>query len=456
MSRSARMTVLAAIAAGTTVLTACAGVGSSGGASSSTKAGAAPSGALKIMGFSGTDEVATSRVAAFKSAYPAVKVTNNKGDFDAQQFLTALASGNPPDLVYMSRELVGTYAAQGAIQPLTSCISSAAIDTSQYYPSALNQVTVGGKVYGIPEFYIVDVNLVDTSVLGKAGLQLSDIQTKDWPALQTTATKLFQSSGSKISRIGYDPKLPDDFPLWAMANGATLINADGSPNLADPKAVEALAYTVGLVKAQGGWNSFNAFRSSFDFFGEKNEFAAHQLGAMPMENWYVNVLTASLKKGISLGSTMYTDRQGNPVSTLGGQAWVIPKGAKNTAAACAWAKTMTTTDTWMKAAQARMATVTKTKTFFTGLFTGNTAADAKIKAAYQKPTGDAGFDQAIANYYTVLPQAKALNPSPVGSQISDAWKSAVSKALAGTAPQAALSAAQQTAQAAFDKAKQGG
>ena len=63
-----------------------------------------------------------------------------------------------------------------------------------------------------------------------------------------------------------------------------------------------------------------------------------------------------------------TNRDGEPVSTLGGQAWAIPKGAKNAKAACAWAQVMTSTDTWMKAAEARMAKVEEDKSFFTGLF----------------------------------------------------------------------------------------
>jgi ABC-type glycerol-3-phosphate transport system substrate-binding protein len=46
-----------------------------------------------------------------------VQVTHNKGDFDAQQFLTALASNNPPDLVYMDRKLIGTYAARAPSSP---------------------------------------------------------------------------------------------------------------------------------------------------------------------------------------------------------------------------------------------------------------------------------------------------------------------------------------------------
>ncbi|MFC0627531.1 ABC transporter substrate-binding protein [Kribbella deserti] len=439
-------------------LTACAGVGGGddkgggGGDTSST-----PSGTLAVMGFSGEDEVAQSRIAAYKAAYSGVTVKNNKGDFDAQQFLTAVSSGNPPDVAYMARALIGTYAAKGAIQPLDDCIKNNEIDTSQYREAAMREVTLKDKVYGIPEFYTVTVNLINAKALKSAGVQTADIQTTDWAKLEQTAKKLYRDKGGRPSRIGYDPRMPDFFPLWAMANGAELVKPDGTPNLDDPLAVEALTYTIKLVQDQGGWSNFKTFRDTFDVFGEKNQFTQDQLGVMPIENWYVNVLRDSMKNGLELQSTMFTDRKGQPISTVGGSAWVIPKGAKNFDAACKWAKTMTSVETWHKAADARMETVRKDKSFFTGLFTGNKTADEEIKAKYLKPVGNAGFDQAINNYYATLDIAKPLNPSSAGSEIDAAWKNAVAKALAGQAtPAAALAQAQQEAKTAFDKAQQGG
>ena len=448
----------AVLAAGTLALTACAGVGTKddSGGSEPGAADSTPSGTLNIMGFSGEDEVAQSRISAFKAAYPTVTVKNNKGDFDAQQFLTAVSSGNPPDVVYMARALVGTYAAKGAIQPLDDCVKNSGIDTSQYREAAMNEVKLKDKTYGIPEFYTVSTNLISGKALKAAGVQTADIQTADWDKLEQTAKKLYVAKAGRPARIGYDPKVADLFPLWAMANGAELVKSGGEPNLNDPKAVEALQYTIKLISAQGGWSNFKTFRDTFDLFGEKNQFTKDQLAAFPMENWYVNVLLDSRKQGLELQSTMFTNRQGEPISTIGGSAWVVPKGAKNVDAACKWARTMTSLETWHKAAEARMQTVAKDKSFFTGLFTGNKKADEEIKAKYLKPTGDAGFDQAINNYYDVLDKAKALNPSPAGAEIDAAWKNAVGKALGGSAtPQAALDQAQTEAKAAFDKANQG-
>ena len=68
-----------------------------------------------------------------------VKIT--EGGFDEQQFLSAVASGAPPDLIYLDRETIGTYAARQAIQPLDDCIAKAQIDMSQYRPAAVQSRT---------------------------------------------------------------------------------------------------------------------------------------------------------------------------------------------------------------------------------------------------------------------------------------------------------------------------
>ena len=98
-------------------------------------------------------------------------------------------------------------------------------------------------------------------------------------------------SGDTLSVIGYDSKLPEFLPLWAKSNGAELLSADGrKAQLNDPKVVEALTWAVSIYDEQGGFAAVKAYRDSADFFGAGNQFATNVLGAMPMEQWYVNVL----------------------------------------------------------------------------------------------------------------------------------------------------------------------
>ncbi|GIG90714.1 ABC transporter substrate-binding protein [Plantactinospora endophytica] len=433
-------------------LSACGGVGDSGNDASKGGAGKGDTGALSTQGFGKPDDVGQARIDAFKSAYPNVQVNLNEGDFDPQQFLSAVASGNPPDLVYLDRGLVGSYASRGAIQPLDDLLGGAGIKTGDYREAAIKEVTLDGKVYGVPEFYNTRNILVNGKAIEEAGLTLADVSTTDWNRLHTVTRQLYRAAGGRTTRIGFDPKLPEFLPLWAKANGADLVNPDGSPNLEDPKIIEALTYALSLIDEQGGWSKFKAFRDTWDLFGAGNQFVKNQAAAFPWEGWYVNVLVQSSPK-IDLRSTPFTDRQGKPITFQNGSAWCLPKDAKNPAAAVNWMKVMTSTDTWLKAGAARQATVEQNKSIFTGLWTANTAADEQVKAKYVKP-GPTGFDKAVENYYAASDYAFGVNASKAGSEIKVAWQEAVNRALSGQQkPDAALRQAQSEASKAFSAAK---
>jgi len=439
------------------VVVGCGGVGGGGDEQpQSGGSGGSVSGTLSTFGFSLPDEIATTRVDTFKKAYPQVQVKITEGGFDEQQFLSAVASGAPPDLVYVDREIIGTYAARGAIQPLDDCISSAKIDMGQYRPAAVQQVTVGGKVYGIPEFYSVRVLMTNNKAVKEAGLSPSDVDTTDWSKLSGLAQKLTVTKGGKLQRIGFDPKIPEFLPMWVKANGGALLSDDGkTAQLNDPKVVEALTTTAAIVQADGGWNKLKSLRDSFDFFGAKNQFAKDQLGAFPMEDWYLNVL-AEASPDVDISVTPFKDRQGNPLTFVTGSAWAIPKGAKNPQAACQFAKTMTEASTWVAAAKARSAARAKKNLPFTGLYSGNKVADEQVFGQVYKPSGNAKFDDAVQTVLGVQDVAFATPPSPAGAEFQKAWQDAVNRVLAGQMePAAALERAQREAQAALDKAAGG-
>jgi multiple sugar transport system substrate-binding protein len=439
------------------VVVGCGGVG--GGDDTQQQTGGdegTVSGTLSTFGFSLPDEIATTRVDTFKKAYPQVQVKITEGGFDEQQFLSAVASGAPPDLVYVDREIIGTYAARGAIQPLDDCISQAQIDMGQYRPAAVQQVTVDGKVYGIPEFYSVRVMMINNQAVKEAGLSPSDVDTTDWSKLPGLAEKLTVTKGGKLQRIGFDPKIPEFLPMWVKANGGAMLSDDGkTAQLNDPKVVEALTTTAGIVQADGGWNKLKSLRDSFDFFGAKNQFAKDQLGAFPMEDWYLNVL-AEASPDVDISVTPFKDRQGNPLTFVTGSAWAIPKGAKNPDAACRFAKTMTEASTWVAAAKARSAARAKKNLPFTGLYSGNKVADEQVFSQVYKPSGNAKFDDAVQTVLGVQDVAFATPPSPAGAEFQKAWQDAVNRVLAGQMePAAALERAQREAQAALDKAAGG-
>jgi multiple sugar transport system substrate-binding protein len=444
--REALPTVSAAILAAA-LATGCGGVGSGGGG------GDAGDRSLTTMGFGLPDEHATARVDAYKKAYPDVKVQINEGAFDEQQFLSAVASGSPPDVVYLDRDKIGSYAARGALQPMDSCVNDEHVDLSQYRDAALTQVKYNGKVYGIPEFATVRVLIVNNKAASAAGVDPTKLSSTDWPALQRASAAMAKNSGGKLSRIGVDPRLPETLPLWAKANGADLLSADGkTAHLDDPKVVEALRFAAGLVTSQASFAKFNAFKDNWDFFGAKNEYAADQVGAMPIDSWYVNTI-ASNSPDAQVTVVPFTDRQGQPLSYSNGQAWALPKGSKHPAEACRFAKTMTATATWIEAAKARKAGLAKENKPYTGTFTANKAADQEIFDNLVDPKGNKILEQGIQVVLSLQDKAVTMPPSAAAAEVQQAYQGAVSRVLSGKQDaQAALKQAQTEATAALQRA----
>lgn len=410
-------------------------------------------GTLNIMGF-GTngDDVAMSRFHIAESAIAPTTVNAPNGGFNDQAFLAAVASGNPPDLVYMDRAKVGTYAANGALQPLTSCIKSQHIAIKQYRPAALSQVTYKGQVYGIPEFFSVRTIIANWEVMHSSGVSLKDLSTQNPNALKAAALKMYQHNGDQVTRIGFDPKLPEFFPLWARIFGVDILSADGlHPHLNDPRAIKALTYAYSLIQAQGGYNAFLAFRNTWDFFGADNQVDKNQVGAWPMEDWYVNVLAGTSPQVHTLLVPL-KDLNGHVVNYTSGSAWAIPKGSKDAADACKWAKTMTSVSTWLAAANNRV-TIRKAKgQYFTGLRTANLWADRAIYKLYKSI--NPWFDQNVRTLNGVMPYSFSIPASPASAEFQTAWMNAVTRVLQGQqSPKDALNQAQAEAVAAIKAAK---
>ena len=428
----------------------------SGGASGGT-AGAPISGSLLVGAkYEDADEIATVRYDTFTEAFPDVDVEFTEADFDPQAFLTAVASGDAPDVVQMDRGIIGTYIAEGALEPLDQCIESRGIDMSQYREAAVNAVTYEDSVYGIPQFYDTRIMMINDSVLEETGVTVEQLDTSDWDGLAAANEKLLGKDGDKITRLGIDPKLPDFLPLWAGANGAKILSDDGKESLLDdPKVAEALEFTAGLIKAHGTAAAFTDFRSTGPgsaFFGEENQFTEDSLGAMPMEQWYLNVMAGDTPDE-EVTFAPFKDRQGNAITLAGGSAWVVPAGGDNIQAACEFARTVTLADTWYAAAKARADARAEEGAPFTGTYTANSVADERIFGELVTEETAGKFYPGVQIALEGMDSAIEVPPTPAAEEFRRIWNEAVQRVLNEDVPAAeALADADQEAQDAIDGA----
>ena len=425
-----------------------------GSASARTDSSASAEGAatLRTMGFALPDEIARVRVDVTKAALAPAQVEMDTGGFDEQKFLSAVASGNPPDLVYMPRNFIGQYAKRRALLPLTSCIRSQRIPMANFRQFAVREVTLGGVVYGIPEFNQSRTIIINRKARIAAKLGLNAFNTANWTTITRTNRVLMRRSGGKVTRIGFDPKLPEFFPLWAKANGVNLISPNGrTSNLSDPRAIAALQFAMSLIRAHGGWGPFKAFRDTWDFFGAKNQVIENQIGAWPMEEFYYATL-ARVSPAARIDAVPFRARNGKVINYSTGNAWAIPRGADNQALACRWMKSMTAAATWVRAARARLAARKAQGAPFLPVWTANSAADRQIVRNVYEPQGNRDFNRAVNMILRVQAAGFIVPASAAGNEFQTAWMDAVNRVLNGQSPAAALRQADRVAQAALDRA----
>lgn len=447
----------------TGLIASCGGVGSNNSGSndssdSDSKGKAKQATTLSVSGFGADDEIAQIRLDLAKRKLN-VTPKLNKGAFDEQQFLSAVAAGDPPDVVNMGRDQVASYAARGALQPLDDCIADAKIDVSQYREQAMAPLSYDGKTYGIPEFYNYSLLLVNNRVAKEAGIDPASIDTGNWPQLLNQARAMTKTEGGKLIRLGFDPALPDSTLVWAAAHGVQPMAADGlTAKLDDPGMTKVFSDIKQLADVQGGWTKVKSFKDSWDFFGAKNPFVTDQVGALIVEQWYLTVLAETAPKDVDFTVIPIKDQNGKPITRASGSAWVVPKGSKNAGTACEFAREMTSVEAWVAAGQGKVKAFAKEGKYYAGTYGGNQKADVEIfgtggEGGIWKPVGGdmAKFDAAVEAALKQQPNAIISPASPIGAQFTDILQKALNRVLQGEQD---VAGSLRRAQADVDKAAQ--
>jgi multiple sugar transport system substrate-binding protein len=447
-----RQTALTALAL-TASMALLVGCTSSGSNTSDVSFSKKATGALNAWGFDSPDEVGTSRLDYAKKQLSGVNIKIDETAFDAQKFTTRVASGNVPDVVQMSAQFVATYAAQGLIMPLDKCYSAHDESASKrYYKSVVDDVTYNGHVYAVPQFYQPPAIMLNERVMKAAGVTDADINTSKPDQLVAAIGKMYKANGGNPAVLGFDPQATGQTGLWILGYGGQIIDSNGKPTLDNPANTKGLQVLKQIYDAQGGYAKVKSLTDAFDTFGDNNQFVKDQVGAQVDNQWYVNVLTPYVDK-VEIGAVPFYGQDGKAFTVSSGTAFVVPVGAKNPDAACAWALNLTGLPAWEAAGAARAKTIQKTPgAINTGLFTGSPDADKALREKYVKPSGNAGFDKAISTFYDVVANGKSIGTSPAGQQIQTELNNAFQAALLGSkTPEAALKSAQASALTAYNQ-----
>jgi multiple sugar transport system substrate-binding protein len=172
-----------------------------------------------------------------------------------------------------------------------------------------------------------------------------------------------------------------------------------------------------------------------------------------MESFIYNVFSNN-SPDVDLQAKFFQNRKGGPITYFSGNAWVVPKGSKNKDGACQYMKAVTSVNAWLQAAKTREAARKASHSTFTGLYTANSVADAKIYNDVYQSFGHPQFDKAVQTLVHASKYGFELPANPGGQQFVDAYTNAINRVLSGQqTPKAALNQAQREAQAAINANK---
>ena len=389
---------------------------------------------------------------AFRKAYPSINL-EIVPKFEDQKLLTAVAAKQVPDLLWVDRLAVSSWAARGALSPLDDLVQKDRFDLNRYYESAVREARYQEKLYAVPQFMDVRALYVNLDALKEINVDGSKLDTGNWDQLADYGKQLTKRSGDKVDRWGFDPKLPGFLWIWGWGNGGEFISQDGKKvSYNDAKVVEALDWGTKSFEAQGGYKAYEAVGTTWK---ADEQFARGQVAMTMYENLMLGII-ARIAPTLNFTVMPIKKRGGaDPVSFTGGLSWTIPTGAKDPEAAWVFIRFMDDIETWMIGANATKEFRKKSNSPYTPSLTANKEADRlQIEKVYEPIAPQ--FDAAVKLWPQLMEQSRGrpIALSPVGKQLSDILDENAKAALRGEQPaRAALDRANERAQQAIDSFK---
>lgn len=204
----------------------------------------------------------------FEVEHPGIKVEGRLTSFDVwlTEQLTAVASGDVPELSLGEPQRVPELVESDALLELTPYLKRDNIDLSQVlFPAERELVQIDGKSWVLPMSPSGAVNIMyyNKTMFTAAGLD-PEKPPKTWDELDTAATALTKRDGNRVSQnaitiLGSLPILAD-FKHWMITNQASYLSDDGRHVMFnDANGLETLQWIVDFAdKHYGGWANVSA------------------------------------------------------------------------------------------------------------------------------------------------------------------------------------------------------
>lgn len=160
------------------------------------------------------------------------------------RLLTAVASGEGPDVVQMGSSFMAEFTDAGALADLTEYVeSNDALSPDEFYEGNINTTHIDGAYYGVPWYTETRALYYRTDLLEEVGYPDGP---NTWDELYDAATQLSER-GDNMYGFDINFQEPTFGFMFARQNGSEIITEDNQAVVNEPEFVEAIDYLKQFV-----------------------------------------------------------------------------------------------------------------------------------------------------------------------------------------------------------------
>jgi len=177
-------------------------------------------------------------IEAFESRHPGVAVRWMDVPFEGitQKYLSAIASGNAPDVINLPGDYVRKYAKLEALTEVDSLVPDSIWHS--YLPASMKSLTVGERIYGVPWYLATKIMIFDRQKIAVAGFNPDSI-----PRTFDELLRFAESYHRRTGSFAFFYNLVVDSYLYQVlvSEGVPLISSDGrAASFASPEGIRVL------------------------------------------------------------------------------------------------------------------------------------------------------------------------------------------------------------------------
>ncbi len=220
-------------------------------------------------------------IQGFNAIYPNIKVNVDVtpwGDYWTK-LQTEATSNTLPDLFWMNGPNFQLYASNGKIEPITSQVSSGAIDPANYPKSLDDMYSLGGVQYGVPKDFDTIGVWVNKALFEKAGVALPQAgwTWADFQKIGAEISQKLKASGDYGAAAGMDGQTT--YYDTILQAGGYVISPDGKTSGYDTAEAQAgIQFWTDLIKSGASPTMAQLTETSADQWFINGKLAMYQGG----------------------------------------------------------------------------------------------------------------------------------------------------------------------------------